>query len=589
MAGKKLWKVSASQIVTFLKCPRAWYNASVLGDREPQKPHQERGEAVHKELEHYLRTGEVRPSEYIAIVQASLDYLPKPANDPYWQQFGVGQNGLPVAGLMLEQEIDMPTYPGGPNFIGYMDLGVFFPDACSIEDHKTTSNFRYLKTPEELRKDVQMCSYAKWAALNSDYQKFGLKHYGHLMKGRAKCVPVCAEITRAEVDVKWDEILGIIKHMADWAELGPETADALPPSTDHCSDYGGCYYRTKCGFAPSTSFRRIETMAENTGLLAQMMNFKKEATATAAAPTTATPPIAQATAPAPTTTTTPAAQAPVSLAQLLGSVVPAAAKASTPATVPGMIPGVLPATTPATTVPVVIPGVLPATTPGTATPATATAQGTSSPILPPDAPSRVSTPEEVGPPPSATAAPADAPAAEEGKKRGRPRKATTAATATAAVTPVAATAPVAPATGTAAAAPVTAGEVSDPLPTTTPVPPAPVAPSGGVGTLTAPDPAFACPVRSIFIDCMPTKGWPGDPPVMLDEIMHSFEKLAAVSAQQPDYALIDYKAKAYLRMAIKVSMVNLPQTVIVTSSTPGAAEFLEVVTPYAKVIVRGIR
>jgi hypothetical protein len=103
------------------------------------------------------------------------------------------------------------------------------------------------------------------------------------------------------------------------------------------------------------------------------------------------------------------------------------------------------------------------------------------------------------------------------------------------------------------------------------------------------DPTFACGCDSIFIDCLPQKGWPGDAPVFLDSLMAAFTRLAAASAKQPDYALIRYESKGYLRTAIRVLMAKLPKTIIVTSSTAGSAEFLECVTPYAKIIFRGIR
>jgi hypothetical protein len=119
------------------------------------------------------------------------------------------------------------------------------------------------------------------------------------------------------------------------------------------------------------------------------------------------------------------------------------------------------------------------------------------------------------------------------------------------------------------------------------VAPTPV-PATGVVDLLAADKAFNCGCETLFVDCMPQKGWPGEQPVWLDSLMAAFTRTAAACAKQSDYALIRYESKGWLRTAIRVLMASLPKTVLVTTSTPGAAEFLEVITPYAKLIFRGI-
>ena len=71
--------------------------------------------------------------------------------------------------------------------------------------------------------------------------------------------------------------------------------------------------------------------------------------------------------------------------------------------------------------------------------------------------------------------------------------------------------------------------------------------------------------------------------------MHAFESAAASSAKALDYRLIRYESKGYLCMAIRVLMKGLPVAVHVNSNTPGAAEFLAEVTPYAEMVFRGTR
>jgi RecB family exonuclease len=607
-----LLKVSASQVETFLRCPRAWYNGSILGDREPQKPHQKRGEDVHAELEHYGKTGEVRPSEYLEIVQVALDHLGehRHVKDPYWSQF----NG--DAGLLLEQEILMPTYEGGPSWIGYIDRVVALPDKGEVWDYKTTSDFRYAKTPEELLENIQMQSYAHWLFMNSDYSECLVKHLCLRMRGRAAAKPVEAVTTRERTEAFWQgKILPLVRQMAEWAKLRPVTAEPLPPHTDHCNDYGGCFYRTKCGFT-TLGTRSFNKMAEN-DLLKQMLAQAGAVGVATTAPTSAAPitpaptsapamtseallaslqaptqPAAQAQATAPAPTTASAALAPASTSPASTSPAPAPAGAMDLTALLGM------AAAPAATEPPV--KVTPDTFPLATTHAT---PATTSPILPPDATSRVSTPEEVGPAPTTVpveptpeAAPATTGAPKA--KRGRPKKSDAAPEAPAvlpgqqalpgtdpAPAPVVTAAPATP----APADPVAAVDLAALAPAAPAVPAAPAL-TATTQTLMTADSVFPCGVEVLFVDSFPQKGWPdSDKPYHLDDFMHTFTRLAASSAKQADYALIAYQAKGYLRTAIRILMHALPKVVVVNTATAGAAEFLEVVTPYAKLIVRGTR
>jgi hypothetical protein len=107
--------------------------------------------------------------------------------------------------------------------------------------------------------------------------------------------------------------------------------------------------------------------------------------------------------------------------------------------------------------------------------------------------------------------------------------------------------------------------------------------------LNEPDTAYACPVKALFIDCMPGKGWPGEPAHALSDYMHAFERVAASSAKALDYRLIRYESKGYLALAVRVLMRGLPESIYIDSRTPGADVFESVVAPYCSLIVRGTR
>lgn len=623
--GKKLWSVSPSQVDAYRRCPRIWYNGTVLKDREPSKPFQLRGEAIHKALEIYLRTGEVKPTislpdplkqgaltEFTTFefIQVAIPHIPRPANDlAHWGQYPKDDRGAPTAMLLLEQAGELGTWDAetpddkGPGVTQFIDVVEALPKTCRILDYKTTSNFRYAKTPEELQKNTQLCWNAKYIFAISDYEEIEIEHLYLLTTGRPKALPVRTRVTRAQVEEVWARDMALVREMVEWARLGPVSADVLPPHTDHCDDYGGCFYRTKCGFDNTTVpyGKRIPDMSDKPmGLLADILAQAKKGNPKSAV-------VASASA---------ALKSGGDLMAVLGAK-PAAAPAK-----PEVVFEAPTNTSPAFTG---------ATAAADRLKDTLAAKRETTGILPPDAPPTTSTPEEVE---AANVAKAEAeaepkadedavePTTTETKKPGRKKKQlqielpADAPAAAPAATPGAALADAAP-TVASPPAPVVEAQaqaaeaLKNPLVnladkerrrealdrTKTNEGAVPTEAPADVlndidklrDMLRGPDPAFECGVEALFIDCMPQKGWPGEPAVDLAEVMHTFERVAAQSAKKPDYRLIDYQATGFLAQSIRVLMKGLPRTVYLDSRMPGALVFLAVVTPYCKLIVKGQR
>ncbi len=162
MAG--LTHVSSSQVKNYLACNRLWYYTSILRQRPPQTEAQSRGTTVHGALEAHLKAGSIEPeilerAKSLGITEKDLtDYVA--SMTPFV--------GKPGEGL-TEYKDEIPTYPGGPKYVLVVDHAreIQCGDEIipQIDDLKTTSDFRYCKTPDELSKDVQMISYAMWALL----------------------------------------------------------------------------------------------------------------------------------------------------------------------------------------------------------------------------------------------------------------------------------------------------------------------------------------------------------------------------------------------------------------------------------------
>src|SRR5262249_34814027 len=88
---------SMSQITTFDPvqyggCPRRWYYKYVLNLPEPPFKAGEIGENVHKQIEHYLKTGENTLGD---LARAGQHLLPKPGKD-LEVEYSFGYNGQPL-------------------------------------------------------------------------------------------------------------------------------------------------------------------------------------------------------------------------------------------------------------------------------------------------------------------------------------------------------------------------------------------------------------------------------------------------------------------------------------------------------------
>lgn len=557
----------------------------MLKDREPEKPFQARGTAIHKALEIFLKTGEVLPDvdgvSTLEFVQVAIPFLPPPLiNKEYWGQFPTDDKGVPKAMLLLEQPGELNTYEGGPAVTQYIDSVLALPSTCKIQDYKTTSDFRYAKTPEELSTNTQLCWNAKFIFAISDYDRIEIEHLYLLTKGRPKAKPVSTFVTRAQVEEVWARDMALVRQMVSWADLGPTTADPLPPNTNACDDYGGCYYRTKCGFDVATVGwkKRTEPMSElqKNGLLAQLLKSVENV--------------------APQSTVVQQTRQALKTGKqddLLAAL------------------GKGPAAQPET----IFDANKPTSSAADNLRAAMSTKQAEAPvgITPPDAPPATSTPEEVeaANAPKEEAKPAEdaVPLAVEGEapakpKRGRGRPAGSKILSDAELAKQVQTAETAPPGGwpsqeevngmdLQASSPVSALDttLTNEGAVATPPPAADVVDSveNLRKILMTPDAAFECGLKVLFIDTLPAKGWQKDQPVDLATMMHAFEKLAAQAAKKPDYRQIPYEGKAYLKNAITVLMKGLPRSVFMDSRIPGADVFLTVVTPYCEMIFRGIR
>lgn len=611
-------RTSASQVETFGKCERAWYFGSVLRVPRVSTAAQGLGTNVHGVIERWLNGHRDTIDPAVArLVDAAKPYLPDPEKD--------------AGTYIAEGEFRLPTYQGGPVWLGFIDLKFPGEKPPRILDYKTTSDFRYAKTEAELLENTQVMSYARRALdlpESPDVVKVG--HLYIRTKGAAKALPVYVEASKGHVLSIWERDLQTVRRMEAIRRQPSLNPDDVPPTgtdTGHCNAYGGCPYREKCGLENHTSIFGGRKMTDNTVKPSALLEKVLAAKAKLAEETARK---AQAAGTVPTTPA-PAQEAPA------------------PEAAPGTVaPGTM----------VYLETAPPVTVAPTAN------------IVPPDAPPRTEEPEPVRTPEPEAQAATPAPEAPAKRKPGRPPKSAAQITLPGVTRCPACKAPITLENGTIPnhngvdanfkpddmAPCVTAGDALDGATawvegrrialadrardTRTPPPaedfPAMVARAesnrrarealakveadlatakeiankhaahaadlerrleasekarqAALAAIPHPKDAAkaAAPGFTLYIDCTPIKGADRAEVVLLEDWLAPIAQAVAEHAGKPDYRLIQYTSKGDLAIAMREArkLPDMPRVLQISSLIPGADVAIEVLTPWATQVIR---
>jgi hypothetical protein len=554
--------VSVSQIESWETCPRVWRYRSVERIREPQSEPQQRGVDIHDVLESYLTGTPYESSPYAGFVENAKQYLPAPGT------------------AHAELKFNLPTYDGGPTFTGFIDLLIPHLHPVHAMDYKTLSDARYMKTPEMLKTNRQLVTYAYVArelGYGNEEEGVEVSHLYCLVTKTKKqnfkvLPPVRVLLHSSDVRRAWYDQLETVKAMQ--AAVSVPTQE-LPPNTQSCSKYNRpCFYAKQCGFdgKPNTNLFRIrgapimDTTTKGPTFLEKLNAMK--ANGDAQAPVNVVPAVA---APAPSNVLD-AKEVTIqqnggviltgkSAALVLGAEVPAGQIFLTSKEVVEQKGFLLPAPAMVPAVPAV--GVLPPDAPSRTTPI--------------GAPDPLKTEPAAQEPVAATTPPEAAP-----KKRGRPKK------EGAASEPVATSVDM----GSTAVNAATPAEVAPSN-----------APNGGagrvitgVGDKVTSDVTFggeptARPMPRLglhlYIDCMPTKQRQDDPePTLFEDWIAPIAETVAQENGVADYRLVDYTSKPLLAVEIRRRIANVPPVLVISSMAPSAAEAISTLVPYATTITK---
>lgn len=243
-------RLSVSQVESFdgdstFGCERKWWFNKVKHLPIPPMPGQELGTEVHSQIEHYLRTGE---DVLGRIARPGKEHIPTDATQPKHN---------------VEREIKFQI--AGVPFVGYIDLLYFReafgpmgqqpdPDSFEIFDWKTSSNVsKYAKTPEQLRKSVQMMSYAHWlfGYTKGDVVDVKLSHVYFQTQGAPRSEKVSVTVDQTEVDdflTTVEETVTRMKVVAAEVDVRKIPAKADQTFCNRCPFFSQCPKADPFGF-----------------------------------------------------------------------------------------------------------------------------------------------------------------------------------------------------------------------------------------------------------------------------------------------------------------------------------------------------
>jgi hypothetical protein len=240
--------VSPSQITVFRdECERKWALKSIVKLNSEPHPSALLGTEVDEEqLQPYLTKGQTfdftRKSGEIAAT--AVPFLPAPL----------------TPGLEVQKHFTMPSPSWRTHAFGYQGfIDLWHPDSSVmpgmdggvplVSDFKTTSNFRWAKTEETLKKDPQAVVYGTYAVHATQATAVDLAWIYMRTRETPKAIRRHLRVLRNDVGEEFKRIDEVAVRMVEKRKIIEPTIEAaltLEPNLESCEDFGGCPYRVHC-------------------------------------------------------------------------------------------------------------------------------------------------------------------------------------------------------------------------------------------------------------------------------------------------------------------------------------------------------
>ena len=249
------WAVSASQLETFTTCQRKWAWEKVAGFASDETEATLLGGRVHKILEDYLEHGTLpdQSTREGEIATAGLHLLPPPKLPNQRIEFAFKFRS--PRGNVYQGRKDFTLLPAAPG------------DIPLVGDHKTTSDFRWAKSDEDLRTNIQALIYAADELLRARTEAVDLEWIYYRTRGAPQARKTSLRILAEEVDKAFGAAGGIDDAADNLHRVRAVTTKDnildLPASTDACNLFNRpCPHTFRCNLSPTA--RLTAVMAQGT-------------------------------------------------------------------------------------------------------------------------------------------------------------------------------------------------------------------------------------------------------------------------------------------------------------------------------------
>lgn len=259
--AKRWHHFSPTVLQAFSDCRRLPLYDKILRLPKKRFKAQELGVKMHAQLEHHGKTGQ-------DVLEPRLrPLLPYLARDPRCEhaEFEVGLDGFPrTEGRPYDYGI-APTIAGVP-VEGYVDRLEWGMDAARVTDYKTTKDIAaWAKTPEQLRRDLQLGIYSEWIRRRARLPRdvgVTARHLYAQTEGPVDGREVAVRLSVADLAETWANAeslgSGLLKLQ------GADSDDGVEPTgiaRGHCQKYGGCSFAATCLRTPRAMLRQRVQMA----------------------------------------------------------------------------------------------------------------------------------------------------------------------------------------------------------------------------------------------------------------------------------------------------------------------------------------
>ena len=258
-------RLSASQFKTYKECARRWSWNKLAGFEHGDTPATLLGTELHAQIESYLQGGAIDYTKRTgAMVSAGLEFMPKPL----------------TPGMFVERGFNFPG--NNADYSGRVDCELDHEAPKVVIDWKSCSDFKWQKTPEQLRYDPQPILYASqhfYTHPNDESVKVKFVYFR--TRGANKSQVSEIELTQQETWDRFVELEQTAKEMAEIADKASTCVDdkdlaqyilTLPPTESACGDFGGCPHACRCtDLGPLTRLKSFLAKEKNRMSLSQFL------------------------------------------------------------------------------------------------------------------------------------------------------------------------------------------------------------------------------------------------------------------------------------------------------------------------------